>query len=95
MMMGSPGEGHGSSASWVWYQSGSIHTSASHSNDSASSAGPFCTLDAGDRRVLHTRRVLGGVELPGVPGLPSVPDALRRLRSSGRLAGSPGAWRRS
>src|SRR6476620_9495179 len=32
MIVGSPGDGHGSSASCVWYQSGSTQTSASHSN---------------------------------------------------------------
>src|SRR6478735_11902649 len=37
MIVGSPGEGQGSSASWVWYQSGSTHTSASQSKDSGAS----------------------------------------------------------
>src|SRR6478672_652520 len=34
MIVGSPGDGQGSSASWVWYQSGSTHTSASQSKES-------------------------------------------------------------
>src|SRR6478672_3172648 len=37
MIVGSPGDGQGSSASWVWYQSGSTHTSASQSKDSDAS----------------------------------------------------------
>jgi hypothetical protein len=37
---GRPGEGQGSSASWVLYQSGSTHTSASHSKVAGSPATP-------------------------------------------------------
>src|SRR6476659_10898388 len=55
MIVGSPGEGQGSSASWVWYQSGSTQTSARHSKGvvdlpaelpDASDAAPAAAADA-------------------------------------------------
>src|SRR3954470_10624851 len=78
MIVGSPGDGQGSSASWVWYQSGSTQTSASHSNDSVSgTAGEWAA---------------GGCESPDVAAAAGTasPSGSVSVRSPGPAAGSRG-----
>src|SRR3954470_19041418 len=75
MIVGSPGDGQGSSASWVWYQSGSTQTSASHSNDvdASSAVGP----DAGVRADRFAATP------PAGPGCTASPSGWVSARSSG------------
>src|SRR6478735_6649119 len=75
MIVGSPGEGQGSSASWVWYQSGSTHTSASQSKDSGAS-------DFSDAQLGHSSTA-GPPGAPGEPGDSGPPEAPEPPESPG------------
>src|SRR6476661_7851143 len=79
MIVGSPGDGHGSSASWVWYQSGSTHTSASHSNGSVDSppAVPAGACTAGPPEATEAADGAAPGAAPGAPvAAGSSPDSV-------------------
>ena len=87
MIVGSPGDGQGSSASWVWYQSGSTQTSASHSKDVGSR--PVSPADPPvTGRPQHRRRV----RLQREPrrGSTASPSGSVSSRAPGPAAGSRG-----